>query len=122
MDFVSENDGWAVGYYGTILHFDGTNWQTGTAPTSSHLRDVSFLSANNGWVVGDDGTILHYDGASWTEVDNPHDHTITGVDFVDPYSGWACGLTSGKRAVILRYTDEVSVKSASLGVIKATFK
>ena len=62
---VSSNDGWAVGYYGTIIHWDGTNWTNVTSPTTSHLHSVFAVNANDGWAVGEYGTIIRWTGTEW---------------------------------------------------------
>ena len=55
----------AVGYDGTILHYDGTSWSSMTSVTTSHLYSIWGSSANDIFAVGDGGTALHYDGTSW---------------------------------------------------------
>ena len=60
---VSASDGWAVGSWGTILHYTGGSWSLyATSPTTDHLYSVFMVSASDGWAVGDYGTILHYSG------------------------------------------------------------
>lgn len=54
------NDIWAVGSGGNILHWNGSNWQTTSTPTSSDLNHVWGTEAENVWAVGAQGTILHY--------------------------------------------------------------
>lgn len=62
---VSADDGWAVGYGGTIIHWDGTDWSTVTRPTLMPLDSVFMVSADDGWAVGYDGTIIRWTGIEW---------------------------------------------------------
>jgi hypothetical protein len=67
--FAGPSSAFAIGQFGTILHWDGTAWSVD--PASSQLTDVAlnsvaFAPDGQGWAVGDQGTILHYDGSSWT--------------------------------------------------------
>src|SRR5206468_3938464 len=69
---VSDNDVWAVGISGTIIHFDGTRWTragTGTCPysppTNQDLKVVQMLSSTEGYAGGggtggtSSGVLLH---------------------------------------------------------------
>lgn len=58
-------DAWAVGESGTILHNDGTSWQSVEVPTDQTLHAVDFAAVDDGWAVGAAGTILRYEGAGW---------------------------------------------------------
>ena len=65
----SDNDVWAVGMFGTILHYNGTAWSTVmTSGTANYLYGVWGSSDNDVWAVGMFGTILHYDGTAWSTV------------------------------------------------------
>ena len=58
----SDNDIFAVGYNGFILHYDGLTWSAMESGTTTWLYGVWGNSRNNVFAVGDDGTILHYEG------------------------------------------------------------
>ncbi len=61
IDFTTNEIGFAVGYFGTILRSDdsGQNWTTQTSGTTSDLFDVSFAGNGlTGVAVGVAGTIL----------------------------------------------------------------
>jgi hypothetical protein len=51
----------AVGSMGTILHWDGTKWNSMATPTTATLRAITlgFSAGVDYWVVGDCGTLLH---------------------------------------------------------------
>jgi hypothetical protein len=59
---LSENDVFAVGMNGEILHFDGQSWTSMPSGTKKHLREV--WGAPGGevvYAVGAGGTILRYE-------------------------------------------------------------
>ena len=55
---TSASDVWAVGYNGTILHYNGTNWSSVSSGATEPLYGVWGSSASDVWVVGLTG-ILH---------------------------------------------------------------
>lgn len=63
---LSWDDVFAVGYEGTILHYNGAEWRAMDSGTSVILRAVLALAADDAYAVGMDGTILRYDGTSWS--------------------------------------------------------
>ena len=67
------SDVFAVGFDGTILHYDGNIWSSMESGAADYvLGDVWGSSAHDVFVVGinpsvfNSGIILHYDGAGWT--------------------------------------------------------
>jgi hypothetical protein len=52
----------ALDYYGTILHYDGSIWTPMTSGTTNGLGGVWGSSGSDVFAVGSGGTILHYDG------------------------------------------------------------
>ncbi len=93
--FVDENNGWAVGENGTILHTgnSGTNWAAQTSGTTSTLQSVYFINASTGWAVGQSGTILHTTngGANWAAQTSGTTSYFNSVRFTDANNGWAVG-------------------------------
>ena len=91
---VTDTNGWAVGYDGMIIHWDGTDWSNVTSPTMWPLTSVFMVSANDGWAVG--GHIIHWNGTEWSTVTSP---TVTSptwylllsVFMVSADDGWAVG-------------------------------
>ena len=67
----SENDVFAVGSSGTILHYNGSTWSQMNSGSTVNLASVFGLNSNNVFAVGGNGTILHYDGTSWSKVESP---------------------------------------------------
>ncbi len=69
----SENNIFAVGRDGVIIHYDGNTWEAMTSNTSDYLRDVWGSSENDVFAVGYSGTIIHYDGNEagiWEEMNS----------------------------------------------------
>jgi hypothetical protein len=61
---LSEDSLWAVGGNGTILHWDGSQWNDIPNPahgTGTTLREIWGTSDHDLWVVGDNGTVLYRD-------------------------------------------------------------
>lgn len=91
VNMISAVDGWAVGWEGTILHWNGNQWATVASPTTNHLFTVAMLSVNDGWAVGENGVILHWDGNQWATVTSPTTVWLWGLDMVSATDGWAAG-------------------------------
>lgn len=53
------NDAWAVGSFGTILHWDGGSWTAKVSSRGNHLRAV-WGQASQVWVAGAAGVILFH--------------------------------------------------------------
>ncbi|HEY61280.1 MAG TPA: hypothetical protein G4N95_01380 [Anaerolineae bacterium] len=69
---ISNNNAWAVGKYGIILHWDGSSWSQVHSPITpvgdnlnNNLYDVDFVSSSYGWAVGENGLLLRWDGSQW---------------------------------------------------------
>ena len=63
---LSTDEGVAVGTFGKILHWNGTDWSAvPSSPTTFRLRSVFMTSASDGWAVGDYGVIIQYVGTEW---------------------------------------------------------
>jgi len=60
VSFIDANNGWAVGWCGTILRTTngGMNWNSQSSGTTNDLMGVFFSDANTGTAVGNYGTIL----------------------------------------------------------------
>jgi len=51
------SDVWAVGDFGTIVHWNGNAWTSVSSGTTNYLSGI-WGSASDVWVVGSSGTIL----------------------------------------------------------------
>jgi hypothetical protein len=100
----SASDIFAVGEYGTMLHYDGSEWSiqpTGLQPPERwyHLNAVWGTGPNNVWAVGNAGLILHYNGVSWSTVSSGTTWSLYGI--------WGTGADDifavGEYGTILRF-------------------
>ena len=96
VDMLSSTDGWIVGALpGTILHWDGSAWQSVTSPTSGYLNDIDMLSATDGWAVGNSGSytngaVIHWNGSSWQNVSLPAGvYELEDLSMDSASDGWA---------------------------------
>ncbi len=109
--FVNNQNGWAVGDDGKIIHTtDGQTWSVQRPSGSgSSLFDVFFLNANEGWAVGINGTILHTTngGTNWN-VEGAVLTTdfLTGVHFTSATNGYVVGQSK----TLLKYTQLTSAE------------
>jgi hypothetical protein len=67
-----DDEAFAVGDNGTILHWDGTTWTSMTSPSDPwfgfRLNGVWGWSPTNVFAVGESSMLLRYDGSAWTQV------------------------------------------------------
>jgi hypothetical protein len=93
------DDAWAVGSYGTILHWDGHAWWSVPAGATSHFSGVWGSAANDVWAVGSSGAIVRWDGTAWARVPNPAAgrslEGLLGVWGSGPSDVWAVGYDDG---------------------------
>jgi photosystem II stability/assembly factor-like uncharacterized protein len=93
--FVSADDGWAVGGFGTVYRTrdGGVSWRQQATHTIEHLYGVDFADAQHGWVVGRSGTILHTDngGDTWEAQKAGSEQHLFSVKAIDPQHAWAIG-------------------------------
>lgn len=68
---VSNDEAWAVGAMGLVVHIKGNVIERRTIPSQAWLRAVVANSPNDVWMGGDDGTLLHFDGKSLRPVNQP---------------------------------------------------
>ncbi|MCP4104740.1 MAG: hypothetical protein GY749_04260 [Desulfobacteraceae bacterium] len=99
---TSENNVFAAGSAGTILHFNGNEWTEMSASTLYYLRSIWGTSENNVFAVGEQGTILHYDGnenSIWTKME-----TGTSTDLRSIWGNSGSNVFAvGEQGTILRY-------------------
>ena len=91
----SANDIYAVGFKGTILHFDGSSWTQMQSGTEANLEgvwgyvikdDTGAVLRTDVFAAGSDGTILRYNGQTWgptlvindPDSQNPDPQPVTG--------------------------------------------
>ncbi len=82
---------WIVGDYGTIMKFDGNDFEYYYFPKTTNLNSIQLYSETSGWIVGDSGTILKYDGSSWQEQASPTSYNLNSIWIINQDSALACG-------------------------------
>jgi len=90
---VTDNNVWAVGYWGEILHYTNKEWKIYKTWPTNYLQDVSFGTANFGMAVGYHGTGCYFDGTAWTAANVPTTRDLFAVAVPPDSSGiaWAAG-------------------------------
>ena len=78
----AEDNVFAVGDNGTILHFDGSDWAPMASGVTADLNAVWGRSANEVYAVGDGNTWLRFDGVAWVQ----EDIGVEAANFVDVWS------------------------------------
>lgn len=102
-DFLTAEEGWAVGAEDSILHWDGAEWSRVPPPPnildgeplpySSNLYDVQILSKDTVWIVGEVGRFAKWDGNIWNEgrFDPPWGDEPERISFSSENLGFAVG-------------------------------
>ncbi len=85
----------AVGNNGTILRWDGANWNAENSGTTQDLQSVYCPGSSECWATGGNRIILHWTGGSnWTTSFVSNDGSFNGVSCepVNPSNCYAVGL------------------------------
>src|SRR4030042_3847051 len=66
---ISPTDGWAAGFDGSIIKWDGTKWKNVESPTTATLKSLDMVSSNEGWAIagdvsgyGNNNSIIRWEG------------------------------------------------------------
>lgn len=96
VDFIDAAQGWAAGYYGTILKTTdgGESWSHISLPNTDLIRRIQFLDTDRGWLVTHRGRIMSSKdgGATWT-IRHTADSQVNlrNIEFLNADIGWAVG-------------------------------
>ncbi len=93
------DDIFGVGAFGSIIHYDGNEWQQQTSPSGDRLEGIWGSGPDSVFAVGWAGAILHYDGRGWTRMESAVDTNLKAVWGAGPDSVY----TVGDNGVILHY-------------------
>jgi len=93
VSFIDDNNGWAVGRQGKIVHTTngGSTWSEQNSGTSKDLNKVHMISSTVGYAVGNNGTFIKYNGSAWSTVNINFSQDMHGVFFLDASTGWISG-------------------------------
>jgi photosystem II stability/assembly factor-like uncharacterized protein len=128
VQFIDENEGWAVGDDGIILHTidRGNHWDLQQAPTKAMLTSVQITTGMDGWIVGrrptpftvsTSGTLLGTSdrGIKWWPIDSPGQFTgLNKVRFMDADKGWVVGDASDRSPTGMWFTTDAGRSWANL--------
>ena len=93
----------AAGNAGTILLYDGSQWQDIPGITSKNIFGVWWASANEAFAACDSGVLLHYDGTTWKAMNSGTIQRLREV--------WGASATDvfavGENGTILHYDGNV---------------
>ena len=92
--FLDAQNGWAVGWAGTVLHTmdGGKKWQPVKIPGATwSLSSITFQDAKNGWIVGLRRTAVPHQG--WrrhlgSQEDSGYSGWLTSIGFDGANRGW----------------------------------
>jgi photosystem II stability/assembly factor-like uncharacterized protein len=92
VSFPTEQDGWACGRWGVILHTadGGATWAHQESGTDYMLVSIHFVDALHGHAVGEEGIILSTGdgGKTWQKQTSPVDFFLMDVHFANASKGW----------------------------------
>jgi len=89
----------AVGDNGTLLFFDGNQWQFMESHTQKSLLAVWGTSSDNVYAAGEEGVMRHYNGEIWETVETNIKNTLCGIWGTRPENIYAVG----EHGTILHY-------------------
>jgi hypothetical protein len=88
---IREDDLFAVGNDGLILHWNGLNWTSCKSPTQSHLFAVSIDCNGGGLAVGREGAVLALRDNVWSQLASPTKRNLRGVLIDRDHYAWVVG-------------------------------
>jgi hypothetical protein len=71
IDGTSTGNLYAVGWAGTVMHFDGQGWHSVDVGTNQILSNVRCLPSGEVLICGNSGILIRSVGAGWEQVTNP---------------------------------------------------
>lgn len=113
IDGFNEKDIYAVGYGGSIFHYDGSRWTALDSPTNQHLHQVLCHADGKVYVCGRGGVIFRGGRDGWEDLALPgHDGDFWGLAGFEAQV-YACTIKRLFRVTDGGFVDEaVPVNSA----------
>ncbi len=97
----ADNDIWAVGKNGTVLHDSGAaGWAPVAVPTTADLSAIWGAGATDVWAVGQGGTAIHWNGVRWTASSTGAATDLTAISGSGPDNVWAVSGGSSPSQVV----------------------
>lgn len=69
----------AVGFGGSVLHYDGKTWNTMNGEISVPLFDVCCSQNSGTFVIGQGGTVVRHDGKTWNVMNRGTSANLRGI-------------------------------------------
>lgn len=90
---ADENDVWAAGEKGKIIHWNGVKWSISQSPVNdSYIRALWGADSRNIWGVGNKNIIIKWDGSSWmTQMYGGSASDLLGIWGLNADNIWAVG-------------------------------
>ena len=115
---LTENVGWAVGGFGTIIKTEngGLNWNAKLVDTRRDLNGVFFVNTHIGWTVGTHGVIARSSsgGETWAVLPSGVELDLNSIYAVNQITAWV----AGDAGTILKTTNGINWSPLSSGVVK----
>lgn len=94
---LADDDVYAGGMSGIILHYDGETWTPMETPTTSTIRGIWGSGPDDIFAVtrAYDGEVLHYDGQTWSIQDKFTDNPLWSVWGTGPDNVYTVGWDGG---------------------------
>ena len=81
IDGFHEQDVYAVGFYGEIWHYNGSEWRRCDSPTNLKLECVRCVQPHTVYICGASGLLFEGDEDHWALVENQHTkHTFWSME------------------------------------------
>lgn len=102
VSFVSSQEGYAAGYGGYFLHYDGSTWhELSKPPGVEDISNIEAIRSNDVWLAGDG--LWHFTEEGWLQVSLPKKFKpIADIQMLKADSGWAVG----NNGTILQFHDD----------------
>ena len=86
-----QDDVWAVGSSGSVLHWDGDSWTQEPSVSGGDWNALGGTTSDDVWGVGADGAVVHWNGVQWSPVSSGTDFSLYDVWVAAPGDVWVVG-------------------------------
>jgi photosystem II stability/assembly factor-like uncharacterized protein len=117
ISFADDQNGWAVGYYGTVMHTTngGTSWtQQGAGPLAdTNIISVAAVNATTAWIGATYASVARTTngGLTWKQekLGSNTYNSFAALAFLNEDYGWVGGSTVEPKGGILRRVPDTSL-------------